>query len=189
MAQYVPVTQAEKSSSSSESEGIGSLESSEEDLPRCPSRPSQSLPASDPYASQICLLDSGVSPLPKKALIFGGSFGGEWNSRFQNLLEASRIAKVGKEVIEIYEGLASVVRDFIHVASHYGAIIVSEQHMPMEKKTVQPWKVGGVAGGVKYRAQDILFKFAADVPIRTNEWIYGENGKPSDERAMKAAGT
>lgn len=114
--------------------------------------------------------------------------GGNWNDRFQELLEASRKASIGNQMIDIYRSMSSIVRDFNHVASHYGTIIISELFLPIEQKTVPPWDVGGIAGGIKYKAQGIIFKFAKDVPLKMGDWLYGTPDEPNDENAMKAAG-
>jgi hypothetical protein len=60
--------------------------------------------------------------------------------------------------------------------------------LPVEKKTIKPQKdLGGVAGGVKYRAQGIMFKFAVDTRIEEQKvWLYGINRR-ADEWAAKAA--
>jgi hypothetical protein len=44
------------------------------------------------------------------------------------------------------------------VAKTYGHIIISEVALPDEKKTIKPIDIGGLAGGQKYRIQNILFK-------------------------------
>lgn len=42
---------------------------------------------------------------------------------------------------------------------------VSELNLPHDRKTIKPDKrLGGVAGGLKYIVQNILFKFALDTP-------------------------
>ncbi|KAK5578426.1 hypothetical protein RB653_008097 [Dictyostelium firmibasis] len=47
--------------------------------------------------------------------------------------------------------------------------------------------LGGVAGGYKYKCQDIIFKFVVDTELIPGLWTYGEH-KRSDERAQKSAG-
>lgn len=46
--------------------------------------------------------------------------------------------------------------------------------------------MGGFAGGVKYRAQGIMFKFAVDLTLPEKLWLYGINRR-ADEWAAKAA--
>lgn len=44
-------------------------------------------------------------------------------------------------------------------------MIVSELPLPVSMKSIKPVNVGGVAGGEKYCAAGILFKFALDQNI------------------------
>ena len=85
----------------------------------------------------------------------------------------------------------------------YGRIIISERLVPYDKKSIKPcgfgnsspppsetpfidgpW-LGGIAGGDKYIAQGILFKFACDTEITKGFWMYG-GSFPNDAMAMKA---
>jgi hypothetical protein len=59
-------------------------------------------------------------------------------------------------------------------ARTYGKLIISEIYM--EKKTIQPVKVGGMAGGIKYIVNGCLFKFAVD-----HNGLYGND----DSKAAK----
>ena len=72
---------------------------------------------------------------------------------------------------------ASLAHNFLAVAVGYAKVIVSEAGLPAAEKTIKPVALGGQAGGEKYVAQGILFKFATD-------WrgLYG-----GDESAAKAA--
>lgn len=58
-----------------------------------------------------------------------------------------------------------------------------------QHKTIKPANVGGVAGGEKYIANGILFKFCVDmlipVPGGTPVWMYGGHER-NDKNAMKA---
>jgi len=47
--------------------------------------------------------------------------------------------------------------------------------------------LGGVAGGLKFKCQDIIFKFVVDTELIPGIWMYGE-AKRSDEKAQKSAG-
>lgn len=40
--------------------------------------------------------------------------------------------------------------------------------------------LGGVAGGLKYHVQGIVFKFAMDIKLNEDIWMYGGEG-PMDE--------
>lgn len=44
-----------------------------------------------------------------------------------------------------------------------------------------------VAGGSKYICQSILFKFALDVKMEGDYWIYGGKHGSNNEKAMKSA--
>jgi len=51
-----------------------------------------------------------------------------------------------------------------------------------------PRAVGGIAGGEKYIAHGILFKYCVDVWL--NKWFYGGNSdEPNHGNAIKASGT
>jgi hypothetical protein len=76
-----------------------------------------------------------------------------------------------------FETLRNLELDFVYAAQLYGKIIISELSLPVQRKTIKPVSVGGIAGGEKYVCQNILFKFAVDI-----EGLY-----KSDENAMKAA--
>ena len=69
-------------------------------------------------------------------------------------------------------------------------IIILERYLPVEEKTIKPYKLGGVAGGEKYICQNILFKFAVDVDLSEGQgslWMYGGAHK-DDAKAAKSAG-
>lgn len=106
----------------------------------------------------------------------------DWNSRFQGLVEQMRTfsnntARTFK--YRVNSQLLAIAQDFMCSVKHYGKIIIAETHLPPEIKTIKPAsEVGGVAGGVKYIVQNILFKFAVDY-----KGIYG-----SDYAAAKVAG-
>lgn len=94
----------------------------------------------------------------------------DWNEEFQQALAMpDSHAK--------FVALRNLELDFVYAAQLYGKIIISEMSLPVSLKTIKPSSVGGIAGGEKYIAQGILFKFAVDL-----EGLY-----KSDENAMKAA--
>jgi hypothetical protein len=96
----------------------------------------------------------------------------DWNKAFQTILALP-------ESESKYQKLSQLAHEFIFVAETYGKVIISEINVPVEHKTIKPISIGGQAGGEKYIAQGILFKFALDVGN-----LYGGN----DEYAQKAAG-
>lgn len=67
--------------------------------------------------------------------------------------------------------------EFVDTATFYGKIIIGERFLPNGKKSIPPIDIGGVAGGIKFIVEGILFKFAWD-----HEGVY-----EGDLKAMKAA--
>ncbi|PRP77954.1 hypothetical protein PROFUN_08488 [Planoprotostelium fungivorum] len=120
----------------------------------------------------------------------------DWNEEYQHYYTQfvtalqrgeSHMITVMKEG-SVLHGLHSVAQEFADTASIYAKIIISESELPVEEKTIQPIDIGGIAGGTKYRVQNILFKFAFDTIIvdEPRLWMYG--GHRADHRAaMKAA--
>eukprot|EP01125_Pyxidicula_operculata_P012361 TRINITY_DN4058_c0_g3_i1.p1 TRINITY_DN4058_c0_g3~~TRINITY_DN4058_c0_g3_i1.p1 ORF type:complete len:1716 (+),score=453.31 TRINITY_DN4058_c0_g3_i1:38-5149(+) len=103
-----------------------------------------------------------------------------WTEEFQRILAMP-------DNLQKFNALADLAKDFSSVAKVYGKIIISESSLPYEHKTLKPVRdMGGVAGGDKYVIQGILFKFALDVELAPDVWMYG-GSKPNDEKAMKAA--
>lgn len=65
-----------------------------------------------------------------------------------------------QESVLKYNRLNSIHRDFVNTATTYGKTIISEYFVPQKNKTLSCAPVGGVAGGVKYIMNGILFKLA-----------------------------
>jgi hypothetical protein len=121
---------------------------------------------------------------------------GNWNLRFQQIFSVtqrfttntpqSEIMHWNLEMLHLSQVSASNLtfgshvasQDFIYSCVTYGRIIISELYLPVEKKTIKPIDMGGVAGGTKYQALNIVFKFAVD-----DKGFYG-----SDYAAAKVAG-
>eukprot|EP01117_Protostelium_nocturnum_P018219 TRINITY_DN7584_c0_g1_i1.p1 TRINITY_DN7584_c0_g1~~TRINITY_DN7584_c0_g1_i1.p1 ORF type:complete len:891 (+),score=348.35 TRINITY_DN7584_c0_g1_i1:80-2752(+) len=93
-----------------------------------------------------------------------------WNEEFQSYRSDKHCAQKSKNL----KGLAS---DFGYAASTYGRIIITENSLPIERKTIKPVEIGGIAGGQKFIVSGILFKFCID-----SHGIY-----EGDNNAMKAA--
>jgi hypothetical protein len=81
---------------------------------------------------------------------------------------------------DVYGELAKLASDFAFSARQSGRIIIMEHGLPNEQKTIKPKNTGGMAGGVKYIVNDILFKFADN-----GLGIYGQ-GAAGKENAGKA---
>ncbi|KYQ99698.1 hypothetical protein DLAC_03638 [Tieghemostelium lacteum] len=102
-----------------------------------------------------------------------------WNELFQQILDMDESEERSKK-------LATIANDFVYCADTFGKIIISELYLPVEKKTIKPVDIGGVAGGLKFKIQDIMFKFVIDTEIREGVWMYGDN-KRADGFAQKSA--
>jgi len=94
-----------------------------------------------------------------------------WNNEFQDIMAEDPSP-------EKYRELSRLAREFVFVASTYGRVIISEMTLPESNKSIKSVQVGGIAGGRKYIAQGILFKFNLD-----HMGLYG-----GDSNAQKAAG-
>ncbi|EFA75195.1 hypothetical protein PPL_11269 [Heterostelium album PN500] len=103
-----------------------------------------------------------------------------WNEKFQYIMDLP-------EAEDKYKYLSIVANDFVYCANTFGKIIISERNLPEDQKTIKPLSLGGVAGGHKYKCQDIIFKFVVDVEIAPGLWMYGDTSR-SDEKAQKSAG-
>ena len=84
-----------------------------------------------------------------------------WNDQFQKILGISDEEIKNEELFDLG-------KNFEESATKYAKIIISEFHLPHDKKTIKQANVGGLAGGVKFICNDILFKFAID-----NRNLYG----------------
>jgi len=60
--------------------------------------------------------------------------------------------------------LAALARDFVYTAGNYGRILIEEMNLPNHLKTLKPKKSNGIggAGGAKYVANGIYYKFCID---------------------------
>ena len=61
-------------------------------------------------------------------------------------------------LLQCCDDIERVVRDFMETARMYGRLIISEMHLPLERKTIRPLKMGGVLGGAKFVVRGVLFK-------------------------------
>jgi tetratricopeptide (TPR) repeat protein len=92
-------------------------------------------------------------------------------------LEGQTIAHRSR--VKTWQKLSAVATDFIHAATTYGKIIISEVYLPATEKTIKPLSGRGIAGGEKYIVNSIMFKFAID-----NSNLFGGD----DHRASRVAG-
>mmetsp|Transcript_41851 Transcript_41851/g.67155 ORF Transcript_41851/g.67155 Transcript_41851/m.67155 type:complete len:1087 (+) Transcript_41851:142-3402(+) len=107
-----------------------------------------------------------------------GDVQGGFDEEFQDLMEVVNRDESVLAEVDTFQKLSRLVQDFRHAVMTYGKIIISERHLPMERKTIKPvFHVGGVAGGEKYIASNVLFRLPRDIHN-----LYG-----SDELAAKEA--
>eukprot|EP00939_MAST-03C_sp_MAST-3C-sp1_P002440 g2440.t1 len=100
-----------------------------------------------------------------------------WQIRYFRAIDMDR--DTPEKAIKRAKAIQLVQEEFTEVASKIGKTIISESFMRNEDRTIPvATEVGGVAGGEKYIAHGILFKYAVD-----SKGIYG-----TDTFAAKAAG-
>jgi hypothetical protein len=113
----------------------------------------------------------------------------DWNNEFQSRIDDLKEALrsdlpnyVDKEAMKLKAayGITKLVKDFEYYAETYAKIIISERFIPEGKRTIHPvtLKLKGFAGGEKYIAYGILFKF---ITGDFSQKLYG-----TDENASKS---
>lgn len=105
----------------------------------------------------------------------GAGAGRDWNTEFQRILEMPN--DTPQERLERALRVRKFKGDFEEKAVEHARTIIEEVHLPNLQKSIRSLDVGGQAGGEKYMADNIFFKFAID-----SSDLYG-----GDEHAMKAA--
>lgn len=103
-----------------------------------------------------------------------------WQKRFEEALECPDERQRNRLFNE-------VTKSFVTHAKWCGAVIISEVNLEDSEKSIKPSSFGGVAGGSKYLACGILFKFAQDVELSPFNYLYG-GSSADDAAAAKAAG-
>lgn len=102
-----------------------------------------------------------------------------FDDEFQHLVSQITDERILKEE-ESFRALSRLTRDFRFAAMTYGKVIIAEKHLDFANKTIKPTtELPGIAGGAKYFAGGIMFRFAVD-----RNALYG-----SDEFAGKVSGT
>jgi len=84
------------------------------------------------------------------------------------MFRALRLTTSTAEKLEKLAELRTLSEEFISVASHLGKTIIEEVEVEASLKTVKPIAAGGIAGGEKYAAQGIFFKFAIGSYLELN---------------------
>jgi tetratricopeptide (TPR) repeat protein len=115
------------------------------------------------------------------------------NERYQMLTEQliehiSRKTRDPFPLLQCCEEIERVSRDFMETARMYGRLIISEMHLPLERKTIRPLKMGGVLGGAKFVVRGVLFKIPqADMFNNYPDPIYVANKVQGHElKGLKA---
>eukprot|EP01124_Arcella_intermedia_P032562 TRINITY_DN761_c0_g1_i4.p1 TRINITY_DN761_c0_g1~~TRINITY_DN761_c0_g1_i4.p1 ORF type:complete len:1243 (-),score=321.18 TRINITY_DN761_c0_g1_i4:11-3739(-) len=85
-----------------------------------------------------------------------------------------------------YHSITQLADHFKNAAETLGRMIISESHLSQDEKKVKMLDVGGIAGGSKYKAHGLFFKYPIDVKIRDSSWLYGGN-KANNILASKAS--
>jgi Clustered mitochondria len=134
----------------------------------------------------------------------GGEGERHWNREFQAILdatslpdsEAAKLSLSARQQMEIERGraLRRLGKEFLAACEEVVTVLVQESGLAPESplRKFPPANVGGVAGGTKFVARNILFKFATNMYCGANEeagtasekaecWLY-----PSIGCAMKA---
>jgi hypothetical protein len=83
-----------------------------------------------------------------------------WNERFQSALELSE-ENEGQSMYK-YALLEQLSVDFLNAARTYGKLIISEQFLSEDQRTIRALANGGVAGGQRFLVRGIIFKLAQD---------------------------
>ena len=104
----------------------------------------------------------------------------EWNEMFQQAYDSLRSLNDDTPLerkMKVYRDVNSLSQNFSFTAEVIGKLIIAEYNLPNHLKTIKPVSIGGIVGGIKYIAHNILFKFAID----------SSGLLESDESAMKIA--
>ena len=101
----------------------------------------------------------------------------QWNDEFQAALDLPHT--VHEDAVARLQALQNLGRDMNNAAQILGTQIVLEMGLPADAKLIKPVDVGGVAGGEKFIAAGLFFKFAS----KDSAGLYG-----SDAAACIAAG-
>lgn len=109
----------------------------------------------------------------------------KWNRSYQAVQDMPESA-------ERWAQLAALAHDFVATATHYASIIVMESHLATHLRTIPPSdRLGGTAGGVKFEAGGLVFKFARDPNMGTADaprFLFGGGSEPDMEGAAKSLG-
>lgn len=85
--------------------------------------------------------DEDFRPLSQSGFVT--SYQIDWTKDFLEIME--KIESNRADFLD-YTKLSHLANNFLEVAKSYGKIIISEEALPPEKKTIKPTNIGGVAG-------------------------------------------
>jgi hypothetical protein len=99
-----------------------------------------------------------------------------WSDKFTEA-QKSRNWKLIQETLDGFE----------RASSADAKKIIEEQKLPLEKRTIRPSNLGGVAGGIKFEVNGILYKLAVDNRLANGNYFWGKEKIPDDLAAQKVA--
>jgi septal ring factor EnvC (AmiA/AmiB activator) len=82
----------------------------------------------------------------------------KWDEEFCSLRHRPEVKKLADHC----EKMANLADNFLAAASIFTQMIIAEQHVTEQEKTIRPLDVGGVAGGTKYSVHGLFFKYPVD---------------------------
>jgi hypothetical protein len=79
--------------------------------------------------------------------------------------------------------LARASSQFHNTVMAAARIIVQEAHLPVDKKTIKPVNMGGIAGGTKFVVNGVFIKLTEDPDIGGGKRLYGKDCEDYDAAA------
>lgn len=105
------------------------------------------------------VVESGMLYLPSDIVNVAGR---KWNQTFQDLYGVLCLGETEEQLVLAFSDISYMYIDFIRSAKLYGKEIIQERWIDNASKTIKSLDVGGIAGGDKYLADNIFFKFNLD---------------------------
>jgi len=88
-----------------------------------------------------------------------------WDVQFRKLMMTTK----NDDDVEKAKEMSDLADNFFAAASTFCKMIVAEQHVVDKDKKIRPMDVGGVAGGTKFSAHGLFFKYPVDTLIDKNK--------------------
>ena len=92
----------------------------------------------------------------------------DWDEDFQTIIDQTQEGD-DYTISETDLSLSDLAKEFEHLSTLYGKVIISERNLPIKERTFKPIGGLGIAGGDKYIVGKIFFKFALDPQLLTKE--------------------